>query len=268
MKFKQDRQPAELLPPADTLSLSEWYRSDLGHYLSGRIAETMDGVLSTCFGYYALYLGCAEPAPTIMRGNRIKRLFLLGQEMPDADPGQAALDARIDYAALPIASDSSDLVVLAHALSQTAQPHALLREAHRVLIPDGKLVIIDFNPVSLWGLRHLFQSWLEDAPWAGHYYTARRLKDWASLLGFELLQHRRTGHILPLGFSALIRRSRLFSKFSGRWLDFSGAVNLLVFEKATIPLTPVRSRRWVSPRLLGPKVARPSVGRGMKYHRK
>ncbi len=269
MKFKPDR-PADAIPsPTDALSLTDWYRSDLGQYLSGRIAEVMDGVLSTCFGYYALYLGCAEPAPTVMRGNRVQHLFLLGQETADnAREDGTAVDARIDYAALPIASDSSDLLVLGHALSQTPQPHALLREAHRVLIPDGKLVIIDFNPVSLWGLRHLFQSWLDDAPWAGHYFTARRLKDWASLLGFELLQHQRAGHILPLGFSALIRRSRLFSKFSGRWLDFSGAVNVLVFEKTTIPLTPVRSRRWVTPRLLGPKVAPPSVGRGMKYGRR
>jgi len=268
LKFKPDRPPADPLPSPDSLSLSEWYRSDLGQYLAGRIAEAMDGVLSTCFGYYALYLGCPEPAGTVMRSNRIQRLFLLGQEPPDPLGGQPPLDARIDYAALPIATDSSDLVVLAHALSQTAQPHALLREAHRVLIPDGKLVIIDFNPVSLWGLRHLFQSWLDDAPWAGHYYTARRLKDWASLLGFELLQHQRSGHVLPLGFSALIRRSRLFSKFSGRWLDFSGAVNVLVFEKTTIPLTPVRNRRWVAPRLLGTRVAPPSVGRDMKYNRK
>jgi SAM-dependent methyltransferase len=252
----------------ETLPLSLWYDSDLGQYLSERIAEVMDGVLSTCFGYYALYLGCRVPASTVMRGNRIRHLFLL--EQPDSAEVEDAtgIDACIDYAALPVASDSSDLVVLGHALSQTLQPHALLREAQRVLIPDGKLVIIDFNPVSLRGLRHLFQSWLEDAPWAGSYYTARRLKDWASLLGFELLQHQRAGHILPLGFSSLIRRSRLFSKFSGRWLDFSGAVNVLVFEKASIPLTPVRSRRWVTPRLLGPRVAPPSVGRGMKYGRR
>ncbi len=253
----------------ESLSLSDWYRSDLGQYLSGRIAEVMDGVLATCFGYYALYLGCVEPAPTLMRGNRVQQLFLLGQEMgATTQADSTAVDACIDYAALPIATDGIDLVVLAHALSQTPQPHALLREVHRVLIPDGKLVIIDFNPVSLWGLRHLAQSWLDDAPWAGHYYTARRLKDWASLLGFELLQHQRSGHILPLGFSSLIQRSRLFSKFSGRWLDFSGAVNVLVFEKTTIPLTPVRSRRWVTPSLLGPKVAPPSVGRGMKYGRR
>lgn len=268
MKHKSHHPPVEPLAATEALSLSRWYRSDLGRYLSARIAEVMDGVLSTCFGYYALYLGCAEPAATVMRGNRVRHLFLLGQDAPDSASEQPPLDARIDYAALPIASDSTDLVVLTHALSQAGEPHALLREAHRVLIPDGKLVIIDFNPVSLWGLRHLLQSWLDDAPWAGHYYTARRLQDWARLLGFELLQHQRAGHVLPLGFSALVRRSRLFSKFSGRWLDFSGAVTVLVFEKSTISLTPVRSRRWVSPRLLGPKVAPPSVGRGMKYDRK
>jgi len=154
-----------------------------------------------------------------------------------------------------------------HALSQSSDPHAILREVDRILIQDGKLVIIDFNPVSLWGVRHLFQSWLDDAPWAGHFYTARRLDDWVSLLGFEQLHHYQCGHMLPLNYQKLIDKSHILSKFMQRWLAFSSALNVLVFEKNTIPLTPVR-KQWVKRQILPPKVARPSVGRDMKYERK
>jgi SAM-dependent methyltransferase len=238
-------------------SFNLWYQSPLGLHLLEKIKGSLDKVLSTSFGYYALSVGCESLSREILENCRVKHLFRIGQ-------GEQDIDVNINNTSLPIASDSTDLVVLIHALSQSADPHGLLREVNRVLIPDGKLIIIDFNPISLWGLRHLFQSWLEDAPWAGHYYTAQRLKDWTSLLGFEQLHHYRCGYVLPLNYQKLLQRSRILSKFSERWLTFSGAINVLVFEKNTIPLTPIR-KRWVKNQILSPKVVRPTVGRGMKY---
>jgi len=243
------------LPPF--LPLNLWYQSPLGQYLVSQIKSSLDGFLSTSFGYYALSVGCESLSDDVLQSCRVKHLYKMGQ-------GEQNLDVRITSAILPIASDSTDLVVLMHALSQSSDPHGILREVNRVLIPDGKLIIIDFNPASLWGLRHLFQSWLDDAPWAGHYYTARRLKDWTRLLGFEQLHHYRCAYVLPLNYPGLIQHSRILSKFSERWLSFSAAINVLVFEKNTIPLTPVKNR-WVKNQILPSKVVRPTVGRDMKY---
>ena len=237
--------------------LADWYQTPLGQYLLERLKPSLDGALSTCFGYYALHLGCEGLSSVLFEQSRIKHVFRLG-----SDPLQ--VDALVEKQALPIASDSTDLVLLMHALSQSRDPHAILREASRVLIPDGKLIIIDFNPVSLWGIRHLLQGWLDDAPWAGHYYTARRMQDWLRLLGFDMLQHTRSGHILPLSHQNRVSQSRLFNKFTKRWVNISSALNMMVFEKKIVPLTPVR-KRWAKQQILAPKVARPSVGRGMKY---
>ncbi len=237
--------------------MDNWYESPLGIYLAQDIKHYLDQILATSFGYYAIQLGSNPLPQELLSGCRVKHVFHLGQH-------QQHQHADINPGLLPIATDSTDLVILNHTLSQFADPHALLREVDRVLIPDGKLIIIDFNPVSLWGVRHLFQSWLEEAPWGGHYYTARRLKDWTSLLGFDLLNHYRCGYVLPINFKGLIEKSRVISKFFGRWVKFSAAINILEFEKNTIPLTPYR-KRWVRQRILSPKVIRPSVGRGMKY---
>ncbi len=241
------------------MPLRLWYQSPLGQYLVEQLKISLSPVLSTSFGYYALQLGCENLAPDILQGSRVKHVFSLGQTSD-------SVNAQAVHAELPIATDSTDLVVLMHALSQTQHPHAILREVNRVLIPDGKLIIIDFNPVSLWGLRHLVQGWLDDAPWAGHYYTSGRLHDWASLLGFEQLHDFKCGHVLPFNYQKLINNSRILSKFSERWLRFSGALNILVFEKNTIPLTPVKNG-WVRHKILPPNVIRPTVGRGMKYDR-
>lgn len=238
-------------------ALDHWYECPLGEYLAQQIKLYLDEMLSTSFGYYAIQLGSYPLPEAFLSGCRVKHVFHLGQK-------QGHQHADVDLSFLPVATDSTDLVILTNALSQCPDPHALLREVNRVLIPDGKLIIIDFNPISLWGLRHLFQSWLEEVPWCGHYYTARRLKDWTSLLGFDLLNHFRCGYIMPVNFQGLISKSRIFSKFSERWLKFSAAINILEFEKNTIPLTPYR-KRWVKQRILSPKVIRPSVGRGMKY---
>ncbi|EHC41247.1 SAM-dependent methyltransferase [Salmonella enterica subsp. enterica serovar Adelaide str. A4-669] len=56
---------------------------------------------------------------------------------------------------LPFADKSVDVCLLAHTLPWCTDPHRLLREADRVLIDDGWLVISGFNPLSLMGLRKL-----------------------------------------------------------------------------------------------------------------
>ena len=241
------------------LALGLWYQSPLGQYLIEKIQVRLAHFMSTSFGYYAVQLGGEELGTDLLQNCRINHVFRMGQGHVREHQSQ---DALIDATTLPVASDSIDMVILMHALSQAKDPHAILREVNRVLIPDGKLIIIDFNPVSLWGLRHLLQSWLDNAPWAGHYYTAGRLKDWANLLGFEQLHHFKCGYVLPFNYESLISRSRIFSKFSERWLKFSSALNVMVFEKHTIPLTPMR-KRWVKRQILSPNVARPTVGRGM-----
>ena len=52
---------------------------------------------------------------------------------------------------LPFDASSLDLVVLPHALELARDPHLALREVERVLVPEGRVVIVGFNPASLWG---------------------------------------------------------------------------------------------------------------------
>ena len=61
-----------------------------------------------------------------------------------------------DFDALPFPDHSLDLVVLPHALELSRDPHLTLREVERVLVPEGRVMILGFNPASLWGLRQRF----------------------------------------------------------------------------------------------------------------
>ena len=240
-------------------SIDEWYGSETGQYLFSQLEEKVSPLLATTFGYYSLQIGCAGMAASLQQSCRVKHQFTLD------DLGSAA-KVKANPSMLPVATDSVDLVILMHHLSNTQQPHAVLREAFRILIPEGKLVIIDFNPMSLWGLRYLFQCWLERVPFNGHFYTARRIHDWMQLLGFDQQMHSRVGYLPPIQKPSITRHLTWLEKGTKNCLPVLGALNLMVYTKNISPLTPVR-HRWVTRKLLPTKIARPSVGRGMKYHR-
>jgi len=242
-------------------SMSDWYQTALGQFLLDELREKLEPVLSTSFGYYSIQIGCASESERLLKPCRVKRHFKLDKVVTGTD-----VCARSAF--LPIANDSVDLVVLMHHLSATPEPHALLREVSRILIPQGKLIIIDFNPMSLWGLRHFFQSWLEQIPWSGHYFTAARLSDWMQLLGFDLQKHLKVGYLPPIQQPRVLRHLSWLEKGMRNWIKFSSALNVLVYDKNIIPITPVR-QRWVARKILPGKVAsRPTVGRGMKYDKK
>lgn len=230
--------------------IDEWYWSPLGQHLIEDLKAVLEPVLATSFGYHSLQMGCTSHAHLLLESCRVKHHFNL-------DRSNTNVDLLVHPSLLPIANDSVDLLVLMHHLSNSSEPHANLREAFRVLIPEGKLIIIDFNPLSLWGVRHFFQSWLERAPWGGHYYTARRLKDWLKLLGFDRQKHYRVGYVPPIQHLSATRRLSWLEKGLKNWIKFSGALNVLVYNKNIAPMTPIR-HRWAARKLLPGKVARPS----------
>src|SRR5690606_23939020 len=117
------------------------------------------------FGYTAVQLGL--PQIDALRANRMPHVLRAGESVNDIGPqgptpGEAVqgsvAPARppavlMQFEELPFASQSIDLLVLPHSLELSPEPHRLLREAERVLVPEGKLLVTCFNPYSLWGVR-------------------------------------------------------------------------------------------------------------------
>ncbi len=86
--------------------------------------------------------------------------------------------------------------MLPHTLELARDPHQTLREVERVLVPEGRVVIVGFNPASLWGLRQglgrvrlglgLGKQRPLFLPATGEFLGYRRLRDWLRLLSFEV----------------------------------------------------------------------------------
>lgn len=91
---------------------------------------------------------------------------------------------------LPIEADAVDVVILPHVLEFETRPPVALREVARVLVPEGHLLLLVFNPISLMGVQRLLRARSRKAPWCGIYLGSRQLRDWLGLLGLDILDQR------------------------------------------------------------------------------
>jgi SAM-dependent methyltransferase len=153
-----------------------------------------------------------------------------------------------EFEALPFAENSLDLLILPHSLELSPDPHATLREAERVLVPEGKLIICGFNPLSLWGFKqkrsHLYKRLnFGDLylPEAGEMIAYRRLRDWLRLLNFDV-EPGHFGCYRPAVRSAgMLQRFAWIDKLGERYWPILGAVYFVVAVKR------VRGMRMISP---------------------
>ena len=175
-----------------------------------------DNAVEDVFGFRAVQVGL--PEVDFLRQNRIQFRFSLALE-----PGAAV---AADPLQLPLASQSVDLLALPHVLEFHHNPHEVLREAERVLMPEGQVVISGFNTLSLWRLRQLFAS-RKHAPWDARYIGLLRLRDWLRVLGFELNGGKFGCYAPPFRQEHWLERFAFMEKAGARWWPLLGGIYVI-----------------------------------------
>ncbi len=128
---------------------------------------------------------------------------------------------------LPFQSRTVDGVILQHSLETAIDARVALREAARVLVPGGRLIVNGFNPVSLLGLRQLYADYRPDVLTGRHMVNPLRLFDWLTLLGLEL--HAAPQYRAPrLFFDRQARKTEPAEPVTSKW------------RRAALPV-----RRWL-----------------------
>ena len=235
-----------------------WYSLDLGQTLLETEAARLNAILSNLFGYHLLQVGQIGDAD-LLAGSRITHRMLLGLDVGTG--GRIDLYAGAD--ALPLASDSIDVAVLPHTLEFESDPHQVLREIERVLIPEGHVVILGFNPWSLWGLWRLFLRRGAYPPWCGTFRGLTRIKDWLALLGFDTIEEHGYFFRPPLQNVRVMQKLTFMEKLGARgWPGLAGCYVLLA-RKRVATLTPIKPS-WRRSRLMGARVVEPTTSR-MKH---
>jgi len=183
-----------------------------------------DAAVEDVFGFNAVQIGL--PHLDFLRESRVPLKVCAGIE--------PACDLRSEPTRLPLASQSVDVLALPHVLEFSAQPHAILREAERVLIPEGSIVISGFNPLSLWGAARALRWERYQFPWRGRFIGLLRLKDWLSLLGFELNGGRFGCYAPPFSSGRWLERFAFMEKAGDRWWPICGGAYVVRAVKRNV----------------------------------
>lgn len=214
------------------LEWSHWTETPPGRYVLGWEQKQMDRLVVDMFGYHAVQLGL--PQLDALRENRMtSRTLVLDRPLAGAPASGADSTVRGDFLALPLATQSVDLLVLPHTLEMSAEPHELLREAERVLLPEGRLVIAGFNSLSLWGVRHSLAKVRGRAflPAQQNTIAFLRIKDWLKLLGFELNRGRFGCYRPPFASEHWLARHAFMEPAGDRWWPIFGAMYIVTAIK-------------------------------------
>jgi SAM-dependent methyltransferase len=195
----------------------DWFETPLGRHLLACEQAYFDNEVADVFGFNAVQLGL--PRFDFLRANRMPLRCRLAPDGP--------VRVRAEFEQLPILSSCADLVLLPHVLEFSDNPHQVLREVTRILMPEGHVIVSGFNPWSLWGARHLLGDERGAFPWRGQLIGLPRLKDWLALLGIEIAAGRMCCYVPPVRSEKWLGRLSFMEAAGERWWPFGGGVYIL-----------------------------------------
>ena len=235
---------------------SSWFNSPLGKTVYAAELDQLQDILPGLFGYHILQYAYSSESNFLMSSRIAAKTMLF---LDAAELKKDITSVQTSAEELPIAADSIDVIVLPHILEYSKDAHKLLREMERVLIGDGHVVIIGINPLSLWGLWHLFLCWWGDMPWSARLISIPRIKDWLSLLDFEVEKTK------CFFFSPPLRNENLLKKFMplerlGRYCwPILGGLYVVVAKKRVVPLNPIKMQWRAKRHMIRPGAIEPTT---------
>ncbi|HEX6958431.1 MAG TPA: methyltransferase domain-containing protein [Ferrovibrio sp.] len=226
----------------DIIDLREFYGSHIGRAVRRLLRLRLRQVWPNVAGLRVLGLGYATPYLRIFEAEAERVLAAMPGPQgvirwPRGLPGRVML---VDEDGLPLPDASVDRLLLVHALENSENVRALLREVWRVLTPQGRLLAVVPNRRGLW-------AHIEATPFGqGRPYTPPQLTRLMRDALFSPLQTQSALWLPPTNRAFVVGAASAWEK-AGEilWNRFSGVL-LLEAEKqvyAAAPLKPVKAKR-------------------------
>ncbi|MGB0713691.1 MAG: methyltransferase domain-containing protein [Gammaproteobacteria bacterium] len=248
-------------------SYLDWRATPLGQAHGAAEESALLSATERFFGQHLVQIGGYRIEPVMEKTGFVHAMLM---DTPGSHSGSGGCEAEAHR--LPFAAGSVSCLVLNHTLDFETEPHAVLREAARVLTGGGYVVVVGFNPISLWGIRRLMPWGRDEGPWRARFMSAPRLRDWLELLDFDVVSETAVFFRPPIAGVGLGERvmSRLgwMERLGARLGLLLGGSYVIAGRLRTIPLTPVRPR-WRPRRGLAPgTVSTPSIGASRVHENK
>lgn len=219
-----------------------WHDLPNGPIILSAIEEILQPWWQKFFGYHLLKIGALSHEISC-ESSPIKHQVSCSFSPPLSESQRnhtADIVGELDD--LPLLNHSVDVCLLSHALEFSLDPHHVIREANRVLIPNGYLIITGFNPLSLAGLNRVIPYRRKQIPWNEHFFSPMRVKDWLHLMGFEVLSDERCLHSSLAGKVSEHGIADYCRKFASNYLTSLGSVYVIIAKKRVLPLTPIKPK--------------------------
>lgn len=215
-------------------ALDKWFLTEHGKALCRAEAVVLAQILPQYFGYHLLQIG-GPVLNDIIKDTPIRHHTYCSDRILSGFNGDYVQSDLIELALLP---ESVDVVIMPHSLEFHQNPETLLAQAYLSLMPEGHLIVIGFNPLSLWGVGKLLGDH-QQMPWQSYFYRCSKLTKILQQLGCDIVQQTSVLYRPPVNDSKLFQRL-LFMEAVGQLLWPScGAAYIIVARKRVATLTPM-----------------------------
>ena len=233
--------------------LQQWQATPLGRALIAAEARLLANTFDDVFGQELLQLGTWGAGRELLAQSRIRRQSVVADSV--ANPASGDLVANLAH--LPISGGSVDAVLLPHTLEYAPDPYAVLREADRVLVAEGQLIVLGFRPTSFWGLRAAAARG-GYPPGLRRRLASGRVRDWMGLLSYEIVSQKPYLYHLPRT-PATDQESTVAHMLDRGWFSpWPAAAYVMKARKRVYTLTPIRPR-WRERRPVLGGLVEPSI---------
>lgn len=160
----------------------EWYHTAMGQILLKMEARFLSRHMRVSYKQLIFQVGSLGWEDRFLDEDLFRNIFVIDRTVCGHANTQKV---QGDIQQIPIASESIDIVIMPHSLEFESDQHQVLREVERVLKPEGQLLLMGFNPWSIYGFFHYLPLKRKNTPWCGNFISRRRIMDWLRLLNFE-----------------------------------------------------------------------------------
>lgn len=225
----------------DVVELKEFYSGSLGQVSCRVIRRAVKNFWGE--GKYESVIGIGYAAPYLtpfQDDARLTAAFMPAQQGAIAWPVmQASRTIMTLEDELPLADNSIERVIIAHALENTSHAEQLMAEVWRVLMPSGKVLAIVPNRSGLW-------SHYENNPFAyGRPYSKRMIERIFSEHMFEVTGIEPCLFNLPSHKRYVLRATDFMENIGSKFLRPMGGVLVVAAEKQVYSIKPVKAAKRV-----------------------
>jgi SAM-dependent methyltransferase len=212
-----------------------WYGSFPGSYLLEAEHAELNKCLANYYGRHLLQVG--GPSEILLFDNSPIRHRL--RISPEYAPVFKGPSVQGEFYQLPFLPDSIELVLLPHVLEFDPCPQLILEQLYITLAPEGRLIILGFNPFSLWGVNKFLVRG-RVLPWRGKFRSLFHLRHLLVRQGFFIEEVNTLFFRPPLTNKRWMKKLFVLEPLGRLLWSGGGAVYLLVAQKRLPGVSPIQ----------------------------